>query len=677
MEVLVQIARKEEFDLSMDFATKIAAKSKQNLRKAIMALEACKAHNYPFADDQPIPLGWEDVLIELASEILADPSRKRLFITQGKLQKLLMDFVHPKLILQSYDLVDSHHKPKSRVSYKMSEHGSSRSKARDDRPAESNNSPALSRQSEDHAPFGVHVSDQNVFFRTLDAVLAHFQPSVTSTPRMNIAKELKGLGAPEFRGEAEEGPVTVNLWLNDVKIMLEGLHCSDPEKLDGIVSLLRGQARIWWTNVTLRMPGDQVTWSLFLEEFKHKYIGYQFIRHMKQEFMNFKQWNRTVYEYECEFNKLSRFAAELIPTENGVCDWFVEGLRPRLKEMLIVLNLSLFQEVVNRAKALERAQNERGRDVSSRPQARSELVASSARGSNQMRGRQTQSVGSGAGKSNPSQVRQYIFVRDCPMLAGESAQPERYASATQRGTESTSSEVIVTNPLGCSARVNMVCRGCPIQIQRIEFPTSMMELPFDEFEGCQGFIASVLDVRAKEKEIEEIPIVREFSNVFPVELQGLPPNREVEFQIEVMSGTAPIAMSPYKMALKELQELKIQLQALLDKGFIRPSVSPWGAPVLFFKKKDGSMRLCIDYMQLNKVTIKNKYPIPRIDDLFDQLKGVSVFSKIDLRSGYHQLKIQDKDIPKTAFRMRYGHYEFIMMPFGVTNAPAAFMDLMN
>ncbi|KAL4010684.1 hypothetical protein IC575_027695 [Cucumis melo] len=173
------------------------------------------------------------------------------------------------------------------------------------------------------------------------------------------------------------------------------------------------------------------------------------------------------------------------------------------------------------------------------------------------------------------------------------------------------------------------------------------------------------------------PGVREYPDVFPDELPGLPPPREVDFAIELEPGTAPISRAPYRMAPAELKELKVQLQELLDKGFIRPSVSPWGAPVLFVKKKDGSMRLCIDYRELNKVTVKNRYPLPRIEDLFDQLQGATVFSKIDLRSGYYQLRIRDGDIPKTAFRSRYGHYEFIVMSFGLTNAPAVFMDLMN
>ena len=172
-------------------------------------------------------------------------------------------------------------------------------------------------------------------------------------------------------------------------------------------------------------------------------------------------------------------------------------------------------------------------------------------------------------------------------------------------------------------------------------------------------------------------VVFEYEDVFPDELQGLPPQRVVDFCIELHPGTSPISMTPHRMAPVELQELRVQLQELLDKGFIRPSTSPWGVPVLFAKKKDRTLRLCIDYRQLNRVKVKNWYPLPRIDDLFDQLRGARVYSKIDLCTGYHQLRVREADIPKTASRTRYRHFEFIVMPFGLMNVPVAFMDLMH
>ncbi|GJU63788.1 putative nucleotidyltransferase, ribonuclease H, partial [Tanacetum coccineum] len=180
--------------------------------------------------------------------------------------------------------------------------------------------------------------------------------------------------------------------------------------------------------------------------------------------------------------------------------------------------------------------------------------------------------------------------------------------------------------------------------------------------GCQLFLAQVTvkenKDKSEEKRLEDVPTVRDFPEVFPEDLPGLPPTRQVEFQIDLVPGAAPVARAPYRLAPSEMEELSTQLQELSDKGFIRPSSSPWGAPVLFVKKKDGSFRMCIDYRELNKLTVKNRYPLPRIDDLFDQLQGSSVYSKIDLRSGYHQLRVRDEDIPKTAFRTRYGHYEF-------------------
>jgi hypothetical protein len=192
-------------------------------------------------------------------------------------------------------------------------------------------------------------------------------------------------------------------------------------------------------------------------------------------------------------------------------------------------------------------------------------------------------------------------------------------------------------------------------------------------QGCTRSCAFVLI----ESPIEKIPVVCEYPDVFPEELLGMPPDRDIEFAIKLQPGTTPISKRPYRMPSAELVELKKQLQELLDKGFIRPNTSPWGCPALFMKKKDKSLRLCVDYRSLNAVTIKNKYPLPRIDVLFDQLVGAKVFSKIDLRSGYHQIKIRASDIPKMAFSTRYGLYEYLVMSFGLTNAPAYFMYLMN
>src|SRR4051812_36179714 len=179
------------------------------------------------------------------------------------------------------------------------------------------------------------------------------------------------------------------------------------------------------------------------------------------------------------------------------------------------------------------------------------------------------------------------------------------------------------------------------------------------------------------KGIENIPVIRDFPDVFPEELPGIPPIREVEFIIDLKPDTVPIAKRPYKMPPHELLELKKEIDESLRKGFIRPSSSAWGAPSLFVKKSDGTNRLVQDYRPINQATIHNKYPLPRINDLYDQLAGSTVFSKLDLRLGYHQIRVRDEDIPKTAFITRYGSYEYTEMSFGLTNAPATFSRLMN
>jgi hypothetical protein len=172
-------------------------------------------------------------------------------------------------------------------------------------------------------------------------------------------------------------------------------------------------------------------------------------------------------------------------------------------------------------------------------------------------------------------------------------------------------------------------------------------------------------------------LVRDFPDVFLEELPGMPPDREVEFVIDFLPETTPTPKRSYKMSLKELKELKKQLTELQEAGYIRSNSSPCGAPILFVQKKEGSQGMCVDYRSLNDVTAKNKCPLPRIEDLFNRMRGARVLSKIDLRSGYHQMKIRPSDIPKMDSSTRYGLYEFTIMSFGLTNTPAYFMDLKN
>ncbi|KAA3484657.1 DNA/RNA polymerases superfamily protein [Gossypium australe] len=283
--------------------------------------------------------------------------------------------------------------------------------------------------------------------------------------------------------------------------------------------------------------------------------------------------------------------------------------------------------------------------------------------------------------------------------------------------------VKVPNPLGKYVLVDEIYKNCPLTTQGYYFSADLMLLPIDEFDVILGmdwltlhdavvnYRRKIIELKCQNNEILLIEFeliewvtysdfidvgseicekrlscissicfgyqICKYLNVFPKELPGLPPVREVEFAIELVLGISPIYIASYRMAPTELKELKAQLQELTDRGFVRPSFSPCGASVLFVKKKDGSIRMCIDYRQLNKVTIKNKYPLPRIDDFFDQLKGATLFSKIDLRSSYYQLRVEESDVPKTAFRIRYGHYEFLVLIFRLTNAPTIFMDLIN
>nr|GEU66475.1 putative reverse transcriptase domain-containing protein [Tanacetum cinerariifolium] len=237
---------------------------------------------------------------------------------------------------------------------------------------------------------------------------------------------------------------------------------------------------------------------------------------------------------------------------------------------------------------------------------------------------------------------------------------------------------------GIKVATNMIVRGCKLELEGNTFILDLIPFghgSFDEIVGMD-WLSKLRDkilktMKVNEPKLKDIPVVHEFPCVFLEDLSGLRPSREVEFCIDLIPGAMPVAKSPYRLAPTKMQELSNQFKELQDKGFIRPSSSPWGAPVLVMKKKDGLFRMCMDYRELNKLTVKNRYTLLKIDELFDQLKGSRYFSKIDLQSGYHQLRVREEDIPKTAFITRYGHFEFTVMPFDLTNAPAVFMDLMN
>jgi len=281
--------------------------------------------------------------------------------------------------------------------------------------------------------------------------------------------------------------------------------------------------------------------------------------------------------------------------------------------------------------------------------------------------------------------------------------------------------MIVSTPASGQVSTNLACVGCLMEVEGRRFKVNLVCLPleglevilgmdwlsinhvvldcgrriivFPEIEGIElvtsgeavkemkegstCFVIVAQEKMSTEEQISKIPVVDEYADVFPDEIPELPPSRDIDFSIDLIPRAGPVSAAPYKMAPAELAELKKQIEDLLEKKFIRPSASPWGAPVLLVKKKDGSSRLCVDYRQLNKLTIKNKYPLPRIDDLLDQLRGACVFSKIDLRFGCHRILVKPEDVQKTTFRSRYEHYEYVVMPFGVTNAPTVFMDYMN
>ncbi|XP_058217457.1 uncharacterized protein LOC131328537 [Rhododendron vialii] len=431
-----------------------------------------------------------------------------------------------------------------------------------------------------------------------------------------------------------------------------------------------------------------MTWAEFETLFEDQYFPESSRDQLRDQFEKLVQGNMTVSEYTMKFQSLSRFAPELVATEERKCRRFEKGLHNIVRRMVTVQRKTKYVEVVECARSIEIPREaQRNRRVW---ESRQPTFTASSSGTFGSQGRKR--------SRETSFATQNFRSKEC-YVCGEFSHLAKDCPRRVRSARSESGSV--QQPGSGHGFDQQSFRGTQRQQQPHFRQTTIVQGFQNERGACFEFfgerweslepylcgsreresIYSLLASLTLDEDVSargELPlVVCDFPDVFPEELLGLPLEREVEFTIELLPGTAPISVPPYHFAPSELRELKVQLQELEDLGFIRPSTSPWGAPALFAQKKDGSFRLYIDYRKLNRVTVKNKYPMPRIDDLFDQLWGATCFSIIDLRFGYHQLRVRREDIPKTAFRTRYGHYEFVVMPFGLTNAPATFMDLMN
>ncbi|KAL0313648.1 UNVERIFIED_CONTAM: Retrovirus-related Pol polyprotein from transposon.6 [Sesamum radiatum] len=545
-------------------------------------------------------------------------------------------------------------------------------------------------------------------------------------------------GAKVFAGTTD--PAESEEWLRNTERVLDRIECTPEQSLRYVVFLFEKDALDWWETVPGRKNRPiTLTWNDFLKEFADKYTPLVYRNRKKVEFLELKQNELSVAGYKLQLVRLSKYAPEEVSADELRRGRFERGLRLEIREKIAIKPQS-YSALLEAALRVEETSLERSSTEAKRKKLADNLSTSSGqsgavsfRGSGSQRGDTLVNVG------EPSQlyvivaVNQDIFsgiVLHGEIMLGDLRLQGRavwekihnelvrvegedlvcsfishdFTFRVHASIEPLGHDLCVSMPAGAVILVNTIARSCPIVVEGVTLYADLVVLNLREFdvilgmdclasnhalvdcqtkevavevngqmktvimgerkvipnclisavtafnlikEGCEAYLASVGDVTKVSPGAPEVPIVREFPDVFPEELPGLPPHREVDFGIETIPRAAPISIAPYRMAPSELKELKKQLEELLDKG------------------------------QLNRITIKNKYPLPRIDDLLDQLKGATMFSKIDLRSGYWQLRIEEGSIPKTAFRTRYGHYEFVVMPFGLTNAPAAFMSLMN
>ncbi|GKC97833.1 putative reverse transcriptase domain-containing protein, partial [Tanacetum coccineum] len=477
-----------------------------------------------------------------------------------------------------------------------------------------------------------------------------------------------------------EGVVGLTRWFEKMETVFNISNCPPKYQVKYATCTLQDSALTWW-NSHKRTIGVEaayaMNWVELMKLMTEVYCPRNEIQKMETELWNLTVKGNDLTAYTQRFQELILLCTRMVPDEEDRVERFIGGLPDNIQGNVIAANPARLQDAIRIANQLmdKKVQGYAARSAENKRRMESNLRDN--RGQQPPFKRQNtsgQNVARAYTAGN-NERRGYVgplpYCNKCRLhheglctmrcgnckKVGHQTRDCRAAIApnTQVVRIPYGNEVLIIRGDNCDSGSKLNIISCTKTQKYIE-------------KGCQVYLAQVTSKKAKDKSeerrLEDVPIIREFLEVFPEDLPGLPPARQVEFQIDLVPGAAPVARAPYRLAPAKMQELSTQLQELSDRGFIRPSSSPWGAPVLFVKKKDGSFRI-------------NRYPLPRIDDLFDQLQGSRVYSKIELRSGYHQLRVCEEYILKTTFRTRYGHYEFQVIPFGLTNAPAVFMDLVN
>ncbi|WVZ51599.1 hypothetical protein U9M48_002729 [Paspalum notatum var. saurae] len=472
--------------------------------------------------------------------------------------------------------------------------------------------------------------------------------SAAPAPQRMSFTRWTSLQVDKFDGSGR--PIDAVDWLRKVEKVMNGCRLTPEERVFFVPHQLTGLADIWWSGVSEAWPpsrGD-ITWDVFLQQFRAKYYPESFRDRMSDALNHIQQGTKTVDEYEREFSNIVRFVPTVASDEQEKARKFFRGLSARYREVMGRNPPTTYLTAVEEARGSCRTCDNDGH---------MSIIY----------------------RRNPNSIIKWQKPNFSSAPSGASSRrppsPQLPAPPVPHQLPAPHAPLQLLAPSPTPAQQTVAGHMPPNIAGVYTMPTSSSLDRPDVVSGRRsaksGFLWTLVEKPTKPLNIEEIPVVRDYPDVFLDELPGMPPKHEVEFRIDLVHGTQPRLSCPFQ------EELRKQLDDLMSKKLIRRSVSPWRAHVLFTKNKDGSWCMCIDYHGLNAVTIKNKYPLPRIDELFDRLKGARVFSKIDLQYGYNQIPVREEDIEKTAFATMYGHYEFRVISFGLTNAPPYFMETMN